>query len=64
MAVRSSVIVPGTTPPRPMRTILRMRHERAIAFYRKNGFVQIAERRFQVGSHTYDDIVLSRALEP
>jgi hypothetical protein len=47
-----------------MRTILRMRHERAIAFYRKNGFVQIAERRFQVGSHTYDDIVLSRALEP
>lgn len=35
---------------------------RAIAFYRKNGFEQIADRRFQVGERAYDDAVLARPL--
>lgn len=36
---------------------------RAIAFYRKHGFHQIAERQFDVGGKFYDDIVLARDLE-
>lgn len=35
---------------------------RAIAFYRKWGFEQIADRRFQVGAREYDDVVLARRL--
>jgi ribosomal protein S18 acetylase RimI-like enzyme len=38
------------------------KNERAIAFYEKVGFRQIGERRFQVGSGWYDDIVLARPL--
>lgn len=35
-------------------------NERARAFYAKNGFVQIADRRFRVGDREYDDVVLAR----
>ncbi|SNS82778.1 Ribosomal protein S18 acetylase RimI [Sphingomonas laterariae] len=35
---------------------------RAIAFYRKQGFEQIGERRFRVGHRDYDDVVLARPL--
>ena len=38
-------------------------NERAIAFYRKQGFEQIATRRFDVGGTFYDDVVLARALD-
>jgi ribosomal protein S18 acetylase RimI-like enzyme len=37
-------------------------NDRAIRFYRKNGFSQIAERRFRVGDRDYEDIVLAKAL--
>ncbi|MBO9624447.1 MAG: GNAT family N-acetyltransferase [Sphingomonas sp.] len=37
-------------------------NQRAIAFYRKNGFEPIAERKFDVGGTLYDDIVLARPL--
>lgn len=35
---------------------------RALAFYAKNGFVQIAGRRFRVGDREYDDVVLAKLL--
>jgi diamine N-acetyltransferase len=35
---------------------------RALAFYRKQGFEQIATRRFDVGGTLYDDVVLARPL--
>lgn len=35
---------------------------RAIAFYTKQGFAQIATRRFDVGGTLYDDVVLARDL--
>lgn len=35
---------------------------RARAFYAKNGFLQIADRRFRVGDHDYDDVVLARRI--
>ena len=38
-------------------------NRRAISFYRKNGFVQIATRQFDVGGRLYDDIVLARSPE-
>ena len=38
-------------------------NERAIGFYRKQGFEQIATRRFDVGGTFYDDVVLARALD-
>lgn len=38
-------------------------NERAQAFYRKQGFVQVASRRFTVGSRDYDDNVLALALD-
>jgi len=31
----------------------------AIAFYRRAGFIQVGERRFQVGDGVYDDVVLA-----
>ncbi|MBX3480482.1 MAG: GNAT family N-acetyltransferase [Caulobacter sp.] len=37
-------------------------NHRAIAFYRRNGFVQVGTRRFQVGANVYDDVVLALAL--
>lgn len=37
-------------------------NHRAIAFYRKQGFKPIGTRRFDVGGHFYDDLVLARAL--
>ncbi|MBB5710351.1 GNAT family N-acetyltransferase [Sphingomonas xinjiangensis] len=37
-------------------------NERAIAFYRKNGFDQIATRKFDIGGTLYDDVVLARPL--
>lgn len=37
-------------------------NRRAIAFYRKQGFEPVAERRFQVGDAVYDDLVLGRPL--
>ena len=35
---------------------------RARAFYRRQGFEQIADRRFRVGDREYDDVVLARTL--
>lgn len=35
---------------------------RAIAFYRKQGFVPIGTRQYAVGAELYDDIVLARPL--
>ncbi|MFW2830063.1 N-acetyltransferase family protein [Sphingomonas sp. ID0503] len=35
---------------------------RAIAFYGKNGFAQVATRRFRVGEREYDDVALARVL--
>jgi diamine N-acetyltransferase len=35
---------------------------RALAFYRKHGFVEIGTRQFNVGGALYDDVVLARAL--
>ena len=37
-------------------------NHRAIAFYRKHGFEQVATRKFDVGGTLYDDIVLARPL--
>ena len=37
-------------------------NSRAIAFYRKQGFEPIGERRFDVGGTLYDDIVLAKPL--
>jgi ribosomal protein S18 acetylase RimI-like enzyme len=34
-------------------------NERAIAFYRKQGFAPIAKRLFKVGDRDYDDIVFA-----
>jgi len=38
------------------------RNDRALAFYRKQGFADIATRRFDVGGKLYDDRVLARPL--
>ena len=38
-------------------------NRRAIAFYTKHGFHQIATRRFDVGGTLYDDVVLALDLE-
>lgn len=35
---------------------------RALAFYRKQGFEPIGERRFRVGGRDYDDLVLAKRL--
>jgi len=35
-------------------------NERAIRFYQKNGFAQIAKRCFRVGDREYEDIVLAK----
>jgi len=37
-------------------------NERALRFYRKNGFDQVGERRFRVGEREYEDIVLAKPL--
>ena len=37
-------------------------NERAIAFYRRNGFDDVGVRTFQVGPNVFDDLVLGRAL--
>ena len=37
-------------------------NHRALSFYRKQGFAQIATRRFDVGGTLYDDVVLARNL--
>ena len=36
---------------------------RALAFYARNGFRQIGERRFQVGGNTYGDAILALDLQ-
>lgn len=38
-------------------------NHRAIAFYAKQGFSQIATRRFDVGGTLYDDVVMARGLD-
>jgi len=38
-------------------------NRRAIAFYRKSGFVDVGTRLFQVGDQLYDDVVLGRSLQ-
>ena len=37
-------------------------NERALAFYRRNGFTAVARRRFTVGGHGYEDTVFARAV--
>lgn len=37
-------------------------NDRARAFYAKNGFIQIADRRFRVGNREYDDVVLAKPI--
>jgi GNAT superfamily N-acetyltransferase len=37
-------------------------NERAMAFYKKQGFSRIADRRFRVGSRDYDDVVFAKIL--
>lgn len=37
-------------------------NHRALAFYRKQGFADIATRQFNVGGKLYDDLVLARSL--
>lgn len=39
-------------------------NHRALAFYAKHGFEPIGTRQFDVGGHTYDDVVLARPLAP
>ena len=38
------------------------RNDRALAFYRKQGFADIGTRQFNVGGKLYDDFVLARPL--
>ena len=38
------------------------RNERALAFYRKQGFADLGTRQFNVGGKLYDDFVLARPL--
>jgi len=38
------------------------RNDRALAFYRKQGFADIGTRQFNVGGKLYDDLVLARPL--
>jgi diamine N-acetyltransferase len=38
------------------------RNTRAIAFYEKAGYRPAGERRFQVGSRQYDDVILARGV--
>lgn len=38
------------------------KNERAIAFYTRQGFRTVGQRRFEVGANCYDDLVLARAL--
>ena len=38
------------------------RNDRAVAFYERFGFRRIGTRRFRVGEHDYDDLVLSMDL--
>ena len=37
-------------------------NDRALAFYRKQGFADLGTRRFNVGGQLYDDLVLARPL--
>ena len=37
-------------------------NDRALAFYRKQGFVDLGTRQFNVGGKLYDDLVLARPL--
>ena len=37
-------------------------NHRAIAFYKREGYVKIGERQFQVGDQLFDDIVMAKAL--
>ncbi len=37
-------------------------NDRALAFYRKQGFADLGTRQFNVGGKLYDDLVLARAL--
>ncbi|WP_447929563.1 N-acetyltransferase family protein [Sphingopyxis fribergensis] len=37
-------------------------NERALAFYRKQGFADLGRRQFNVGGKLYDDLVLARPL--
>jgi ribosomal protein S18 acetylase RimI-like enzyme len=37
-------------------------NERAISFYRKQGFSPVANRLFRVGDRDYEDVVFAKAL--
>lgn len=37
-------------------------NERAIAFYARQGFAVVGERKFKVGANVYDDLVLARPI--
>ena len=38
-------------------------NERALAFYAKNGFREVADRRFRIGDREYDDAVLAKDVD-
>ncbi len=38
-------------------------NHRARRFYSNNGFLQIGERRFRIGTKDYDDVVLARSID-
>jgi ribosomal protein S18 acetylase RimI-like enzyme len=37
-------------------------NQRAIAFYRRNGFIEAGTRTFQVGSQLCDDLIFAKSL--
>lgn len=37
-------------------------NHRAVAFYKREGYVQVGTRQFQVGAEVYDDIVMAKPL--
>ena len=55
-------VLAGAGGHRRMVLGVKADNARAIAFYRKQGFDQIATRRFDVGGTLYDDVVLARPL--
>ncbi len=38
-------------------------NHRALAFYKRNGFLEVGMRQFRLGENTFDDLVLGRVLQ-
>ncbi len=51
----------GLNAPRLLLGTYEGNH-RAVAFYKREGFVQIGTRQFQVGNELYDDIIMAMTL--